>query len=107
MPFQSKKQRRWMHANKPEMADQWEREEKVKKKKAYSDIDLKENIEDGSDEVDKFVRGSVLEDLIREMSDGEMGPMMIKISTTKTGHMTEEDEDEDDEFEKLVRSKMS
>jgi len=25
MPFESEKQRRWMHANKPEMAMEWER----------------------------------------------------------------------------------
>ena len=31
MPFKSEKQRRWMHANKPEMAKDWE------KKLAYSD----------------------------------------------------------------------
>jgi len=33
MPFKSQKQRRWMHANKPEMAEKWEREEKAKPKK--------------------------------------------------------------------------
>ena len=26
MPFKSKKQRRWMHANEPEMAKRWEKE---------------------------------------------------------------------------------
>jgi len=26
MPFESEKQRRWMHANKPEMAKRWEKE---------------------------------------------------------------------------------
>lgn len=33
MPFKSEKQRRWMHANKPEMAKKWEAESKGKKKK--------------------------------------------------------------------------
>jgi len=28
MPFKSEKQRRWMHANKPEMAKKWEEEKK-------------------------------------------------------------------------------
>lgn len=28
MPFKSEKQRRWMHANHPEMAKRWEAEEK-------------------------------------------------------------------------------
>lgn len=26
MPFKSEKQRRWMHANEPEMAERWEKE---------------------------------------------------------------------------------
>jgi hypothetical protein len=26
MPFESERQRRWMHANKPEMAARWEKE---------------------------------------------------------------------------------
>ena len=29
MPFKSEEQRRWMHANKPEMAKKWEAEEKA------------------------------------------------------------------------------
>ena len=33
MPFKSEKQRKWMHANEPEMADRWE---KKKKKEALS-----------------------------------------------------------------------
>ncbi len=36
MPFKSEAQRRWMHANQPEMAKRWEKEEKdpkYKKKK--------------------------------------------------------------------------
>ena len=32
MPFKSEKQRKWMHANKPEMAKRWEKEEKKHKK---------------------------------------------------------------------------
>jgi len=31
MPFKSEKQRKWMHANDPEMAKKWEEEEKMKK----------------------------------------------------------------------------
>lgn len=33
MPFKSEKQRKWMHANEPEMAKRWEEEEKMAKKK--------------------------------------------------------------------------
>lgn len=28
MPFKSEKQRKWMHANRPQMAKRWEQEEK-------------------------------------------------------------------------------
>jgi hypothetical protein len=28
MPFKSEKQRRWMHANEPEMAKKWEKKKK-------------------------------------------------------------------------------
>ena len=33
MPFKSKKQRKWMHANKPKMAKKWENEEAKAKRK--------------------------------------------------------------------------
>lgn len=33
MPFKSEKQRRWMWANKPELARKWTKKEKQKKKK--------------------------------------------------------------------------
>lgn len=33
MPFKSEKQRRWMHANKPAMAKEWEEEEKRGRRK--------------------------------------------------------------------------
>ena len=32
MPFKSDKQRKWMHANEPEMAKKWEKEESIKGK---------------------------------------------------------------------------
>ena len=32
MPFESEKQRRWMHANKPKMAKEWENETSTKDK---------------------------------------------------------------------------
>jgi hypothetical protein len=33
VPFKSQKQRKWMHANKPEMAKKWEKESKKGKRK--------------------------------------------------------------------------
>lgn len=34
MPFKSKKQKKWMYANKPDLAKKWEEEEKEKKRRA-------------------------------------------------------------------------
>ena len=33
MPYKSAKQRAWMHANKPDMAEKWDKEIKSKKRK--------------------------------------------------------------------------
>ena len=33
MPYKSKKQKIWMHINKPEIAEKWDKEEKIKKKR--------------------------------------------------------------------------
>ena len=50
MPFKSEKQRRWMHANEPEMAKDWEKKESLKENRAklvknlikvYKDLDKK------------------------------------------------------------------
>ena len=50
MPFKSEKQRKWMHANKPEMAKDWEKKESLKENRAklvknimkvYKDLDKK------------------------------------------------------------------
>ena len=35
MPFKSKKQRKWMHANKPKMAKKWEKEEESVNESSY------------------------------------------------------------------------
>ena len=40
MPFKSEKQRKWMWANDPEMAQEWEDEEKLEEEEVES-IDLK------------------------------------------------------------------
>ena len=32
MPFKSDKQRKWMHANEPDMAKKWEKEESLREK---------------------------------------------------------------------------
>lgn len=49
MPFKSEAQRRWMHANEPEMADEWEEHtpkgkklpERVCKKKKSESIEIR------------------------------------------------------------------
>ena len=42
MPFKSEKQRRWMYANKPEMAAKWEKEEKKREEDEVEEEQLTE-----------------------------------------------------------------
>ena len=37
MPFKSEKQRKWMHANEPEMAKKWEKKKKNEAERDYKD----------------------------------------------------------------------
>ena len=60
MPFKSEKQRKWMHANKPEMADRWEQE------KAYGGL-IKKAITNG------FSKQGSLQDFAEMRSGGLIG----------------------------------
>jgi hypothetical protein len=71
MPFKSEEQRRWMHANEPEMAARWEKEEK-------------QNEEDESDkkrlgEKKMKVTKSQLKRMISEMMVDELGREAIEV----------------------------
>ena len=44
MPFKSEKQRRWMHANEPEMAEKWEKEEEKREEDTTDEAQLTEKI---------------------------------------------------------------
>jgi hypothetical protein len=44
MPFKSEKQRRWMYANEPEMAERWEKESKKKKKRKNPKLEALERM---------------------------------------------------------------
>ena len=53
MPFKSEKQRKWMHANKPEMAKKWEKKEKKMKRVK----ELIKKINDLGDDFDNMSSG--------------------------------------------------
>ena len=36
MPFKSEKQRKWMHANEPDMADEWEKKKNKENKQDWA-----------------------------------------------------------------------
>jgi len=56
MPFKSKAQRRWMHANEPEMAKRWEEH-------TPDDADLPEHVsDDGEDDVAEAVAEMITDD---------------------------------------------
>ena len=81
MPFKSEKQRKWMHANEPEMADKWEKEEesvneddlgltlkkgktvKVKHKKSGKELVIvdKPNVRKEYEKIGYFAEGTVNE----------------------------------------------
>ena len=61
MPFKSKKQRKWMHANKPEMADEWE--EKEKSERQLKDADLKQIVQE---ELEKLMLDEDMADTIKQ-----------------------------------------
>ena len=44
MPFQSDRQRRWMYANEPEMAEKWQKEEKKSEEDEADEEQLTEKI---------------------------------------------------------------
>jgi len=71
MPFNSEKQRKWMHANKPKMAKKWEKEEEsVNEAKGTITVSKKEMVQlhnDGQIEKDGIV--IVYEDGVKEERD--------------------------------------
>ena len=68
MPFKSEKQRRWMHANHPEMAKKWEKKKKMKKetkvkslikkmvREIMSEEKLKEGVKFSSSQINQLVK---------------------------------------------------
>ena len=50
MPFKSEKQRRWMHANHPEMAKKWEKKKKMKKETKVKSL-IKKMVREMLDEI--------------------------------------------------------
>ena len=71
MPFNSEKQRKWMHANKPKMAKKWEKEEEsVNEAKGTITVSKKEMVQlhnDGQIEKDGIV--IVYDDGVKEERD--------------------------------------
>ena len=56
MPFKSDKQRKWMHANEPEMAKKWEKEEAIRGKLRNV---IKQEIKSVNEGFDKYHLGNV------------------------------------------------
>lgn len=119
MPYKSDKQRAFMHAKHPKIASRWDKEYGGK---VVSDEDEKEHVEDGREDMRDFMEGGnleskVLDAIMSEMdeyeSDNKLKPLMVKVDIVggknkdmaEPGEPMEEDEDED-EFSKLLKSKM-
>ena len=63
MPFKSEKQRKWMHANEPEMADKWEKEESIKGKLRNL---IKQEIKSINEGFDKYHLGGLLDSRLKK-----------------------------------------
>jgi len=63
MPFKSEKQRKWMHANEPEMADKWEKEESIREKLRNL---IKQEIKSINEGFDKYYLSSLLDSKLKK-----------------------------------------
>jgi hypothetical protein len=63
MPFKSEKQRKWMHANEPEMAKKWEKEEAIKGKLRNL---IKQEIKSINEGFDKYYLSSLLDSRLKK-----------------------------------------
>jgi hypothetical protein len=78
MPFKSEKQRKWMHANHPEMAKKWEKKEKMKKETKVKSL-IKKMVREIMDE------GKLIETvtkLTEKMTDKQIKQMRDKFMKT-------------------------
>ena len=64
MPFKSEKQRKWMHANEPEMADKWEKEEVIVREKLRNLI--KQEIKSINEGFEKYHLGGLLDSRLKK-----------------------------------------
>ncbi|MBC8428345.1 hypothetical protein H8D04_00535 [bacterium] len=62
MPFKSEKQRKWMHANEPEMAKKWEKEESMNKLKEM----VREELKSVNEGFDKYHLGGLLDSKLKK-----------------------------------------
>ena len=63
MPFKSEKQRKWMHANEPEMAKKWEKEETIEGKLRNL---IKQEIKSINEGFDKYYLSSLLDSKLKK-----------------------------------------
>jgi len=63
MPFKSEKQRKWMHANEPEMAKKWEKEETIEGKLRNL---IKQEIKSINEGFDKYYLSSLLDSRLKK-----------------------------------------
>ena len=66
MPFKSDKQRKWMHANEPEMAKKWEKEEAIRGKLQNL---IKQEIKSINEGFEKYHLGGLLDSRLKKISN--------------------------------------
>jgi hypothetical protein len=74
MPFKSEKQRKWMWANDPEMAEKWEDEESNEDKKREGRI-----MRITKTQLRKIIRESISDNVSLEIMQDRRGPMSVEV----------------------------
>tara|TARA_Y100000361_G_scaffold149888_1_gene164776 strand:+ start:164 stop:2080 length:1917 start_codon:yes stop_codon:yes gene_type:complete len=96
MPFKSEKQRKWMYANKPEMAKKWsKKEQKLKREMRVKHLIKKMVREHGLHETSpaEYKAQANELDMLRKIADLEMKALSIKTGGGIPGHQSLEDKE--------------
>lgn len=101
MPFRSEKQKRWMYANEPDMARRWSEkygeqvsDERAKNLLGRKSVKMKPKYDE---EMDKKVRGGVLDDIMGDMDSMMYEQKVRPILSITISEPVEDEEEEDDE----------
>jgi hypothetical protein len=84
MPFKSDKQRKWMHANEPDMAKKWEKEEALREKIRGA---IKQEIKSINEGFDKYYLSSLLDSNLKKKLEIAIKKLKGKVDGVGTDYI--------------------